>query len=111
MSVTSSDLVLYTSQNMPTSDSGTSGGAIETTNKIRPVFSVGQISGGNSILEAASSGTSDGGGKLLRLTGRNAAGSIVTEDIAISAVANTYVAGLVTFSRLLFARFLTSGAA
>ena len=100
MPVASTDLVLYCSTNMPTADTGTSGGALPGSNRIRPTFSTGQISGGNSILKVESTGTGDGSNKI-RITGRDAGGSIVTEDINISGTAETYVQGAITFERVL----------
>jgi hypothetical protein len=109
MSVANTDIVFYTASVMPTSDSTTGvGGAIETTLKSRPVFSTGQMSGAASVLGVASNGTSDGT-KHVRITGRNAGGTIVTEDIAISATADLYTVGSTAFERVLKAQVLSSG--
>lgn len=112
MSIASTDLILYCAQNMPTSDSGTSGGAIETTTKTRPVFTTGQIPGSTgTAVEVASNGTSDGD-KKVRITGRLATGVIDTEDINISASANTFTTGAKVFERILLAEVrLQSGSA
>lgn len=73
MPVASTDLVLYNSANMPDSDSGNAGGAIDTLR--RPDFT--QLAA-NDDLEAVSSAAGDTT-QTVTIEARNAAGSVVSE--------------------------------
>ena len=84
MSIAATDLVLYRSVNMPTADTGTSGGAMETTAKGRVTFQDTTNSpGGTGVgIECKSTSASDTGN--ITVTSRNTAGSIVTETKALT---------------------------
>jgi hypothetical protein len=77
MSIVASDLVLYTSANMPDTDSGTNGGAIDPLR--RPDFT--QIAA-NDDIEAVSSNAADT--MNLTIEGRDAAGNVVSETKALT---------------------------
>ena len=77
MSVVASDIVVYASQNMPQDDLSTAGGAINSGSSL--VFTDIET---NSVISAFSDDNSDSG--TLTITGRDAAGIIVSENIALS---------------------------
>jgi len=83
MSVTSSDIVVYGSANMQESDSGTQGGTIDTTTRV--IFDSSTIANdpGPGAISVSGFGTADTGN--IRVTGRNSAGSIISEDIELLA--------------------------
>jgi len=95
MSVVASDIVVYASQNMPQDDLSTAGGAINSG--IRLVFTDIET---NSVISAYSDDNSDSG--TLTITGRDAAGIIVSENIALSGT--TTVSGSQVFERILSSR-------
>lgn len=92
MSVVASDIVVYAAQNMPSNDLTTAGGDINSG--IRVVFTDIES---NSIIYAYSSDNSDSG--TLTVTGRDAAGIIVSENIGLSGT--TTVSGSQVFERVL----------
>ena len=92
MSVVASDIVVYGTQNMPQDDLSTAGGAINSG--IRVVFS--DISS-NSIVYATSSSASDSGN--LSVTGRDAAGILISESIGLSGTST--VSGSQVFERII----------
>ena len=97
MSVSSSDLVIYGSQNIPESDSGTSGGAISTT--CRYVFDSSTLA---NLLEDSVEVLSSNAGDTTQtcsVFGRNSAGSIVSEVLTLNGT--TQVSGATTFERIL----------
>jgi len=91
MSVVDSDIVLYASQDMPVNDTDTSGGAINSG--IRVVFT--DIIA-TDVVEG--SGTESDSGTLT-ITGRNTAGSVVTDNITL--LGTTLVSGTQAFERIL----------
>ena len=95
MSVVASDIVVYASQNMPQDDLSTAGGAINSG--IRLVFTDIET---NSVISAFSDDNSDSG--TLTITGRDSAGIIVSENIALSGT--TTVSGSQVFERILSSR-------
>ncbi|MHA2083027.1 MAG: hypothetical protein ACXABD_04675 [Candidatus Thorarchaeota archaeon] len=92
MSVTQSDIVFYSSQNMPQNDLSTVGGDINSG--IRVVFEDISVTG---LISAGSSDPSDSGN--LTVTGRNSAGIILSENISLSGT--TLVSGSQVFERIL----------
>lgn len=78
MSIVASDLRFHCAASMPENDTGTSGGAIDTA--ARPEFT--QLSA-NAVTAALSDGADT---RNLTITGRNAAGAIVGETIALNGV-------------------------
>lgn len=93
MSIVASELVIYNSANMPESNSGTSGGAIDAAR--RPDFS--QIAATDKI-EVLSSQAGDTT-QTVTLRGRKADGSIVSETLTLTGV--TAVATTNSYERLL----------
>ena len=77
MAIVAADLKGFLSANMPENDTGPSGGAISTSGK----FEITDLAA-NDSLEAISSNAADT--MNLTLTGRNAAGAIVSETIALT---------------------------
>ena len=102
MSVTSSDIVIYCSENRPTSDILTAGGAIDSG--IRATFT--DIISLDTV-EVSGSNVNDTGN--ITITGRNDAGLIVTESIPVSGTVMT--SGSQNFERILSAitDFVPSG--
>ena len=92
-SVTSADLVIYGSANMQETDSGGQGGAINTAIKI--VFT--DIVGSTSVIKVSSSGSDTS--QTLTVTGRNAAGSIVSEALSLNGAST--ITGSTAFERVL----------
>lgn len=111
MSVIASDLVVYGAANIAESDSGTQGGAIDTT--VRYVFDSASLvndptaSGGDGELTVVSSNGADT--MNITVTGRNAGGSIVSQTIALN---GTTVVDLTTntFERILKVELASSAA-
>lgn len=100
MSVVATEIVIYSSSNVPEDDTTTTGGSIIITS--RPVFSTGQMSGDQAIQVASTDGTNDGGGtKRVTITGRDSGGTIVSENILVNSSDNTYTEGSTTFERIL----------
>lgn len=91
MSVTASDIVIYSSQNMPTNDTDTSGGAINSG--VRLVFD--DIVATDVI--KASGAVQDSG--TLTITGRSSAGAIVSDTLSLSGT--TLTTGTQQFERIL----------
>lgn len=92
MSVVASDIVVYGTQNMPQDDLSTAGGAINSG--IRVVFDDIQL---NSIIYSSSSSASDSGN--LSVTGRDAAGILISESIGLSGTST--VSGSQVFERII----------
>jgi hypothetical protein len=97
MSISASDIVIYGSANMQESDSGTQGGAIDTT--VRIVFADSTLANTlNDTLEVLSSNAGDTT-QTVTVYGRNSAGSIISEAFALNGT--TVVNGATTFERIL----------
>lgn len=97
MSVASTDLVIYGSANIPTTDSGTMGGAIDTT--VRYIFDSSSLA--NTLadtLEVLSSSAGDTS-QTVTVYGRNSAGSIVNEVFTLAGT--TVQNGATTFQTIL----------
>ncbi len=94
MPIASSDLKLYGCANMPDDDTSTWGGAIATTKK--PVFTPFSAA-------ARPEADSDNAGDTMNLTieGRNAAGSVISEQNALNGT--TAVLWTATYERILLA--------
>jgi hypothetical protein len=90
MSISSSELIFYSSANIPTDDTTTSGGAISTTS--RPELT--QFSGA-AIVQIVSDGADT---RAVTVTGRLATGVVDTE--VITANGTTPVSGAKTFERI-----------
>jgi hypothetical protein len=92
-SIVASDLVFYNSANMPTSDSGTAGGAIDTLR--RPDFT--QMAANDTVRfkSSSSSDTTQTG----TITGRKADGSLASETLTINGTSNVTFAN--TYERIL----------
>lgn len=91
MSITAAELKAFQAANMPENDSATTGGAIAATGKVE-------------FTDIAATDTvtvvSDGADtRTITVTGRNAAGAIVSEGLVLNGV--TRVAGAVQFERIL----------
>ena len=93
MSVTSSDIVVYGSANMPENDTGTSGGAIDTSVKI--IFTDISAADTVEILSDAGGDTS----QTVTVEGRDAGGSIVSETETLTGT--TPVTTAQSFERIL----------
>jgi hypothetical protein len=94
MSVVASDIVIYSSQNMPQDDSSTAGGAINSG--LRVVFEDLNVTGIVEIVSTSGQDTSS-----ITIYGRDNAGSIVNETFALSGT--TPVSGSQVFERILTA--------
>lgn len=91
MPILTTDLVNYLAASMPENDTATSGGAIDATGKPDLVQWAA-----NNIAQVVSDGADT---RVVTVTGRNAAGAIVSDAITLNgAVA---VSGVVTFERVL----------
>lgn len=104
MSIAASDLVFYASANMPEDNTSTSGGAIDATTMV--IFDSSSLA--NSLgdtIEVLSSDSGDNS-QTVNIYGRNSAGAIVAEGIALSGTSP--VGGAVTFDRIL--KIVISGA-
>lgn len=93
MSITASELIVYGSANMPEANGTTSGGAIDTTIKI--IFT--DISATDSVEFVSDNGADT---MNITVTGRNAAGAIVAETVALTGTSPT-TATTATFERIL----------
>ena len=99
MSITAAELILYGAASKPTADTGTSGGAIDAT--MRPVFT--QMSATKKL-----SVNSDGADtRVLAVTGRDATGAIVTENITLNGASE--VDSVHTYERIQSVTTTTSG--
>jgi len=105
MSVTSTDLKFYASENMPSGDSGTVGGAIDITRRVlfedSALANNPAASGGDGTLRYLSTNNADSG-DTVTVYGRNAAGSLISEakNVGNSGVVTT---GTAVFERILWA--------
>jgi hypothetical protein len=95
MSVTSTDIVIYAAQNMPVDDTSTAGGAVNSG--IRVVFE--DIVATDTVSVSGSSASDTGN---ITITGRSAAGAVVTDTFAMSGT--SLVAGTQSFERILIAQ-------
>lgn len=95
MSISASELVAFNAQSMPTSDSGTSGGAIDITR--RPDFT--QMSSSDKV-QAISSSAGDTT-QTITLIGRKTNGEVVSETLTLTG--GTAVETTNTYERLLSA--------
>jgi len=91
MSITASQIVMYTSQNMPVDDATTSGGAINSG--IRVVF---DDIAATDVVEASGAAADSG---TITITGRKSDGVIATDSFALSGT--TIVSGSQQFERIL----------
>lgn len=94
MSVTATDIIVYASANMPDTDTGTNGGAIDALRRL--AFT--QISA-NDTIQAVSTSASDT--QNMTVEGRSAAGAIVTETKAMTGTTAITFATLATVERVL----------
>ncbi len=94
MAIASTDLPVYASANMPTADTGTNGGAIDAKRRI----ALTQIAA-NDDVEVIS--TSAGDTQNCTITGRNAAGAIVTETKALTGVTAAIFSSIGVIERVL----------
>lgn len=105
MSVTASDIKFYMSENRPSGDTGTVGGAIDTT--FRALFddyllaNTPSASGGDGTLRYESTNNADNG-VTINVYGRNAAGSLVEESKNVGN-SGVDVTGTQVFERILWA--------
>lgn len=93
MSIVSSEIIIYGSANMQDTDSGTQGGAIDTTTRV--VFT--DISAADTV-EVLSDNAGDTT-QTVTVTGRLATGVITTDVLSLNGT--TVVNGVVTFERIL----------
>lgn len=97
MSVSASDIVVYGSANMQETDSGTQGGAIDTTTRI--IFADSTLANTlNDTVEVLSSSGADTS-QTVTVTGRNSTGSIVSENFSLNGT--NVQSGATTFERIL----------
>ena len=101
MSIVSSNLVIYTASNKPTNDSSTAGGAINSS--IRATFDDPSSAATVKFVSASALDVQN-----VAVTGRNAAGTITSETLALSGT--TTVTSSNTYERILTC-VLASGAA
>ncbi len=94
MAIASTDLIAYASANMPDADTGTNGGAIDTLRYI----DFTQIAA-NDDIEVISSSASDT--QNCTITGRNAAGSLVSETKALTGTSAAIFSTLGVVERVL----------
>lgn len=96
MSVASTDIKIYGAANIAETNGVTQGGAIDTS--VRYVFNDATLITNNDTFNVVSS---DGGDttQTVTITGRNAGGSIVTEDFALNGA--TPVTGATTFAKIM----------
>lgn len=95
MSIVAADLVAYAAASMPEDDSSTSGGAIDALRRI----DFTQLAA-NAALEALSSNAGDTT-QTITVTGRNAAGSIVSETKTLTGTSVISLSTLGTIERVL----------
>src|SRR5262245_35233173 len=103
MAILSTDLVLYTSANMPDTDSGTNGGAIDALR--RPDFT--QLAA-NDDIEAVSSNAGDT--MNLTIEGRDAAGNVVSETKALTGTTAIIFSTISVIERVLKAELASAPA-
>lgn len=97
MSVSSSDIIIYGSANMRESDTGTQGGAIDTTTRV--VFDDATLANTlNTVVKVVSDNAGDTT-QTVTIYGRNSTGSIVSEALSLNGT--TVVTGSTTFERIL----------
>ena len=101
MAVTSADIVLYASANMPQNDSKTSGGSINSG--VRVTFTDPSSAARVVVFSSSASDTS----QVLALKGRNAAGAIIVENVSLDGTTNVTSAN--TFERILTANLNAGG--
>lgn len=96
MSVASTDIIIYGSANMQETDSGTQGGSIDVTTRV--IFDSATLANdpGPGVVSVSGFGLMDTGN--MTVYGRNAAGSLISEVIAISGVQQN---GSTSFERIL----------
>ena len=94
MPIASTDLVQYASANMPDTDTGTNGGAIDTLRRV----DFTQLAA-NDDIEVISSSASDT--QNCTITGRNAAGQVVSETKALTGTSAAIFATLGVIERVL----------
>jgi len=95
MSVTATEIILYAAANMPQDDVSTSGGSIDTSTRIVTT----SASLFNALADKLNYVSSNSGDTMnVTVTGRNAAGSIVSETIALSGT--TLASGSTVFQSL-----------
>ena len=97
MSVTAAEIILFASASMPQDDVSPSGGAIDLTTQIVPTSASLFNALGGSFLDYVSSAAGDTT-QSVTVTGRSAAGSIVTETKALNGT--TLVNGAVAFQSI-----------
>ncbi len=93
MSVTAAELIVYGSANMPEANATTSGGAIDTA--VKMLFT--DISATDGVEFVSSNGADT---MNITVTGRNAAGAIVAETVALTGTSPT-TSTTATFERIL----------
>lgn len=93
MSLSATDLVFYGSASMPEDNSTTSGGAIDTTTKI--IFTDIATTDQVTVISSAAGDTT----QTVTVYGRNAGGTIVSEDLSLNGT--NRVTGAVAFERIL----------
>lgn len=103
MPIVSTDLVLYTSANMPDVDTGTNGGAIDALR--RPDFT--QLAA-NDDIEAVSSNAGDT--MNLTIEGRDAAGNVVSETKALTGTTPIVFSSIGVIERVLKAELASAPA-
>lgn len=103
MAILSTDLILYTSANMPDTDTGTNGGAIDPLR--RPDFT--QLAA-NDDLEAVSSNAGDT--MNLTIEGRDAAGNVVSETKALTGTSAVIFSTISVIERVLKAELASAPA-
>lgn len=96
MSVTAAEIIFYAAASMPQDDVSTSGGAIDTTTVVVPTSAALFNALAGSFLDYVSANAADA--MNVTVTGRNAAGAIVTETKALNGV--TLVNGAVAFASI-----------
>jgi len=106
MPITTDDIKIYGSLNMPTGDGSTAGGAIDTTTRI--VFDDATLAGTFGPHPVAFSSTVGGDNQNCTFYGRDAGGVIVSEQLTLNGT--TPVTGVQSFSRILMIDFATSHA-
>jgi len=97
MAISASELIMYGSANMPEDDTGTSGGAIATT--VRVIFDDTSLPNSLSDRVTVVSSSAGDSSQSVTIYGRDVAGVIQSEVIALAGVAT--VSGAITYDRLL----------
>ncbi len=104
MPITSNDIKFYGSLNMPTGNSATAGGAIDTSTRI--VFDDATLANTFGPSTVAFSSTLGGDTQSCTFYGRDAGGVIVAEQLSLNGLVP--VTGTQSFSRILMVDFATS---